>query len=595
MADIKMDFNGDVSIDKMFDIHDNQQVAIYNNSNNEKKENPNNSQEEIAGKNINFPSNVFCITELHHTYWKEFCDAYYSSLGLLPNENSTYEQKYKTFCQLKGKLTERKGEIEKGLTLKEEDFKFLKNLEKRLYTLKEREELISTLYYYVRTIGSVRRKISNDIWVIKNINPCYVTADFSKYRLDETQRFSEGDEYWSIIRDVLKYHMNEEMLKEMLGEYRFYEYTVDETRTETNEDTGATFEYNPADGSVIFLVNEILESAVKEFNKDLDELKPLLAGKNKCSDGNELKLFLYRFFMSYESSLPEIKNMLEELPSPLDFNMIKEERNGLIEVFRENPLGNRWIMCIEHLDGIKKIAKYYMNHQNDFTTEEKYQFFYNLDKICIIEEILKGNAQKYGLKVDYPEDWSVTETTEKGDKKENTPFSLSSIAQSNIIFNPYIFTTEACYRKLYETIRSFIKQREATTENENETNRSFQINSEIQAEWYYILKAIDEAKVTRRSRKLTDADFLRQMRIWFPASFLMKEDENEEKMIRRYASSLSAERQKWIESSEKQEIAISDMIAHSQKRDRDGLKAIRYHGIAEGLRAQLEEMKKEGY
>jgi hypothetical protein len=100
---------------------------------------------------------------------------------------------------------------------------------------------------------------------------------------------------------------------------------------------------------------------------------------------------------------------------------------------------------------------------------------------------------------------------------------------------------------------------------------------------------------TRRSRKLTDADFLRQMRIWFPASFLMKEDENEEKMIRRYASSLSAERQKWIESSEKQEIAISDMIAHSQKRDRDGLKAIRYHGIAEGLRAQLEEMKKKGY
>ena len=109
-----------------------------------------------------------------------------------------------------------------------------------------------------------------------------------------------------------------------------------------------------------------------------------------------------------------------------------------------------------------------------------------------------------------------------------------------------------------------------------------------------VSKAIKEAKITG-SRKLTDADFLRQMRIWFPAFFLMKEDEDEEKMIRRYASSLSVERQKWIESSEKQEIAISDMIAHSQKRDRDRLKAIRYHGIAEGLRAQLEEMKKKGY
>ena len=592
MADIKMDFNGDVSIGKMFDIHDNQQVAIYNNSNNEKKENPNYSQEEIVGENINFPSNVFCITELHHTYWKEFCDAYYSSLGLLPNENGTYEQKYETFCQLQGKQTERKDYTENGLTVKEEDFKFLKFLEKRLYTLKEREELISTLYYYVRTIWSVRRKIKNDIWVIRNINPYCIKADYSQYILDETKRFVEGEEYWPIIRDALKYHMNEEMLKEMLGEESFSEYTEDSTRTGIIDETGDTFEYNPAEGSVIFLVNEILEVEVKRFNTDLHELTTLLSENNKCPDGKEQTYFLYRFFMSYENSLPEIKNMLEELPSPLNLNRLKEVRNRLINTFSKTHLGNQWILCMEHEDGIKYIAKYFMKQQNVLTTEEKYQFFYNLDKICIIEEILKGNAKKYGLKVDYPEDWSATE---KRDRKENKNYSSSSIAQSNIIFNPHIFTTETCYRKLYETIRSFIKQREATTENENETNRKFQINPEIQAEWYYILKAIDEAKVTRRSRKLTDADFLRQMRIWFPAFFLMKEDEDEEKMIRRYASSLSVERQKWIESSEKQEIEISDMIAHSQKRDRDRLKAIRYHGIAEGLRAQLEEMKKKGY
>lgn len=412
MADIKMDFNGDVSIEKMFDIHDNQQVTIYNNSNTGQKENPNNPQEEIARENINFPSNVFCITELHQTYWKEFCDAYYSSLGLLPNENSTYEQKYETFCQLQGKQTERKDYTENGLTVKEEDFKFLKFLEKRLYTLKEREELISTLYYYVRTIWSVRRKIKNDIWVIRNINPYCTKADYSQYILDETKRFAEGDKYWPIIRDVLKYPMNEEMLKEMLGEASFFKYTRDDTLIETIEETGETFKYNPAEGSVIFLVNEILEATVQGFNTDLHELTTLLSENNKCTDGKEQKFFLYRFFMSYESSLPEIKNMLEELPSPLDFNMIKEERNGLIKVFRENPLGNRWIMCIEHEDGIKKIAKYYMNHQNDFTTEEKYQFFYNLDKICIIEEILKGNAQKYGLKVVYPEDWFTKETTD---------------------------------------------------------------------------------------------------------------------------------------------------------------------------------------
>lgn len=407
-----MDFNGDVSIEKMFDIHDNQQVTIYNNSNTGQKENPNNPQEEIARENINFPSNVFCITELHQTYWKEFCDAYYSSLGLLPNENSTYEQKYETFCQLQGKQTERKDYTENGLTVKEEDFKFLKFLEKRLYTLKEREELISTLYYYVRTIWSVRRKIKNDIWVIRNINPYCTKADYSQYILDETKRFAEGDKYWPIIRDVLKYPMNEEMLKEMLGEASFFEYTRDDTLIETIEDTGETFEYNPAEGSVIFLVNEILEGEVKGFNTDLHELTILLSENNKCTDGNELKLFLYRFFMSYESSLPEIKNMLEELPSPLNLNRLQKEHNRLISTFSKTPLGNQWIQCMEYEDGIKHVAKYFMNKKNNLTMEEKSQFFYTLDKICIIEEILQGNTQKYGLKVDYPEDWFTKETTD---------------------------------------------------------------------------------------------------------------------------------------------------------------------------------------
>lgn len=412
MTDIKMDFNGNVSIEKMFDIHNNQQVTIYNNSNTGKKENPNNPQEEIAGENINFPSNVFCITELHQTHWKEFCDAYFLSLGLLPNENSTYEQKYETFCQLQGKQTERKDYTENGLTVKEEDFKFLKFLEKRLYTLKEREELISTLYYYVRTIWSVRRKIKNDIWVIRNINPYCTKADYSQYILDETKRFSERDGYWPIIRDVLKYHMNEEMLKEMLGDYPFFEHTRDDTLIETIEETGETFKYNPAEGSVIFLVNEILEATVQGFNTDLHELTTLLSENNKCTDGKEQKFFLYRFFMSYESSLPEIKNMLEELPSPRNLNRLQKEHNRLISTFSKTPLGNQWIQCMEYEDGIKHVAKYFMNKKNNLTMEEKSQFFYTLDKICIIEEILQGNTQKYGLKVDYPEDWFTKETTD---------------------------------------------------------------------------------------------------------------------------------------------------------------------------------------
>lgn len=410
-----MDFNGDVSIEKMFDIHNNQQVTIYNN-NTESKEKQNNPLKDIAEENINIPSDVFCVTELHRNYWKKFCDAYYSSIGLTSNKNSTYEQKYETFCQRKGNSTERKDYTENGLTVKEEEFKFLKILEKRLYSLKEKEDLISTLYYYVRTIWSIRRKIKNDIWVIRNINPCCIKVDFSQYKLDETKRFAEDDKYWPIIRDALEYHMNEEMLKEMLGEASFFEYTRDDTLIETIEETGDTFEYNHAEESVIFLVNEILEGEVKGFNTDLHELTTLLSENNKCTDGKEQIFFLYRFFMSYESSLPEIKNMLEELPSPSNLKKLQKERNCLISAFRRTPLGDQWIRCMEHEDGIKYIARYFINKKNNLTAEEKSLFFYTLDKICIIEEILNGNAQKYGLKVDYPEDWFATE---KGTKNVN--------------------------------------------------------------------------------------------------------------------------------------------------------------------------------
>lgn len=164
------------------------------------------------------------------------------------------------------------------------------------------------------------------------------------------------------------------------------------------------------------------------------------------------------------------------------------------------------------------------------------------------------------------------------------------LALSNLIFNPRFFPTEDSYRRLYETILSFISQGEAEIESENQINASFQINPEIQAEWYYIMKAIGEAKITG-SRKLTDTNFLRQMRIWFPSFFLTKEDEDEKKLIRRYALSLSAERKKWQEGSEEQEVTIQNMLAHSQNRGYNRLKTIRLYNIAEGLKKQLKLIK----
>lgn len=535
-------------------------------------------------ESIKYPSIVFNIAELHQKYWKEFCDAYYSSFGFVTSENSTYEQKYETFCRLKEWSEKGKGYKEEHLEVNSFDFRFLKKLEKRLYSLKDKEELISTLYYYVRTIRSIRRKIGIKNWTIKNIRPDIIyIEDYSKYLLDETKHFESQDEYWPTIRDVLKNPTNEAMLKEMMGEDCFFNYTFDSLKTDIL-DSGDIIEYNPADGNAISLVNIILEDEIPSYNRELRELMTLLPERSNCPIGEEQKLFLYRLFMTYKDSLAEIKNMLEELPCPLNLSRLKKEYDNLIFIFKTSTLGSQWIQCMEHKDGIKYMAKYFMNHRYNYKFEGN-QFFLMLDKICIIEDILKGNACRYGLEIEYPKGWFATEEKDrKNSIKEEE--EVSSFAQSNIIFNPKIFTNEQQYAQLRKIILSFIEQKKENVEKEE-----FQINPQIQAEWYFIKRAILEAEVTNRDN-LTNPKFLRQMRAWFPACFKIGKDEKEEKkIIKQYGESISRERKKWVNGTEKKEVPIEHMIEHGKSRKYVKANTLSRYNVLKKLKKKLKDFK----
>lgn len=535
-------------------------------------------------ESIKYPSIVFNIAELHQKYWKEFCDAYYSSFGFVTSENSTYEQKYETFCRLKEWSEKGKGYKEEHLEVNSFDFRFLKKLEERLYSLKDKEELISTLYYYVRTIRSIRRKIGIKNWTIKNIRPDIIyIEDYSKYFLDETKHFESQDEYWPTIRDVLKNPTNEAMLKEMMGEDGFFNYTFDSLKTDIL-DSGDIIEYNPADGNAISLVNIILEDEIPSYNRELRELMTLLPERSNCPIGEEQKLFLYRLFMTYKDSLAEIKNMLEELPCPLNLSRLKKEYDNLIFIFKTSTLGSQWIQCMEHKDGIKYMAKYFMNHRYNCKFEGN-QFFLMLDKICIIEDILKGNACRYGLEIEYPKGWFATEEKDrKNSIKEEE--EVSSFAQSNIIFNPKIFTNEQQYAQLRKIILSFIEQKKENVEKEE-----FQINPQIQAEWYFIKRAILEAEVTNRDN-LTNPKFLRQMRAWFPACFKIGKDEKEEKkIIKQYGESISRERKKWVNGTEKKEVPIEHMIEHGKSRKYVKANTLSRYNVLKKLKKKLKDFK----
>lgn len=160
------------------------------------------------------------------------------------------------------------------------------------------------------------------------------------------------------------------------------------------------------------------------------------------------------------------------------------------------------------------------------------------------------------------------------------------LAESNVIFNFRILTTEEHYRKVRDVILRFIKQDGVASDVE-------QINPSAQNEWYYIMKGIRESGMA--SSSMGDTKFAGQMVTWYPDLFAEKIGEGESKdFVRNFAKSISAERNNyWTKGTENKEVAIIDMHAHARTRNIDSGKAKRAFGIANGLKKALEELKTE--
>ena len=354
---------------------------------------------------------IFSIAELHHAYWKEFCDACYAHFGFETNEIRTYEQKYETFCHCKCFVTEEDGYEEKLLAVAEEDLRQLKTLEAWFYSQNESIDIIPSLYIFIRKIWTLKVKVRNDRQLISYICPRCMNIDYFQYLLNENNRFTQKAINWQSIREVLENSTDYALLKEIMPEEEFYHYTEDFEHLEELED-GLSFKYNQADESISTIIDIILGNQIPDFNRELHELIAVLPKSNDCPNGSELKAFLFRLFMSYEESLSEIKLMLEEYPSPLNFVEMQKERDDLIQEFGETNLGKHWIQWMEYKDGIKHVAHYFMRHRNDFTEKEERDFFFTLDKIAIINDILMGECKKYWLEIDYPDGWFTIETTD---------------------------------------------------------------------------------------------------------------------------------------------------------------------------------------
>ena len=157
------------------------------------------------------------------------------------------------------------------------------------------------------------------------------------------------------------------------------------------------------------------------------------------------------------------------------------------------------------------------------------------------------------------------------------------------IFDDRIFDSNTRLSKLRDTIASAIDMGDATIMYGQP--QQVRINPEVQSDWYYIVKAIEEAKV---ARKFTITGFIDQMTEWFPMLFPDETKEQWEKYKRRLSKSISDEKGLWRYGKMKEVVTLCEMWAKRKNVRLDQAKMERVYAIAyKGLYTSLTNLKQE--
>lgn len=376
-------------------------------------------------------SKIFNIKEIHKRYWKKFCDKFYKNFRFPEGTDWDYEKKFEYFCNSKIQGDEHSNYAQRFLQVNNDELKQLKECSEEFLKQKDGYDIVPELFIFVRKMKRLSAKLENDSRIISLVCPYSrdERIDYTKYLITEKSSFLPKSKDWPTIRETIKSEACDRMLWEMMASDSYSLYTNDMMITDDFE--GNVIPFNPTDENIAFVVDEIFENQVYWYNESLKRYMRVCPTKGKGSEGNELMALLYRLFVSYCDSLKDIKDILDESPLPLKLVDLQKERNRQISLFGNNDYGKHWMACMTHENGIQNVAKYFIHHRDHFTDYNERDFFYTLDKICIIDDILQGYADKYGLNISYPDDWMKPSTEVAEDEKETS--KAQQVAKQNII------------------------------------------------------------------------------------------------------------------------------------------------------------------
>lgn len=346
-------------------------------------------------------ADIFTVDGIHRQYWKDFCDVCYPRFGFESKEDGerTYEQKYETFrqCHVFAMQQFEWNEAmmfkvhEQDLQRFQEAYEFFTNLSN------DDNAAIPMLTVLLRIQQSIWNRLREDRQMMEYIYPRNCNISCEKYKVDFVANSPEDEHVVKDMGDLEKsildklyferdwdYGWQQDISKAMIHQVDYY----NDERIEWDETAGS-------------LTQRLAEAIIDSYNYSLSTFESEYDHLVTARHGSVIHAIVYRLFMSYQTSLDEIKSIIEDYPAEICLAKLTDVRSELIEEFKKNKLGKHWYECVKSQNGLEKVGRFLINHRNTISEEEEERFFYLLDEICIITDILKGNAAKYWLNVEY--------------------------------------------------------------------------------------------------------------------------------------------------------------------------------------------------
>ena len=344
---------------------------------------------------------IFSVDSIHQQYWKDFCDVCYPRFGFESKEDGerSYDQKYETFrqCHVFAMQQFEWNEAmmfkvhEQDLQRFQEAYEFFTNLSN------DDNAAIPMLTVLLRIQQSIWNRLREDRQMMEYIYPRNCNISCEKYKVDFVANSPE-DEH--VVKDMgdLEKSMLDKLYFERDWDYGWQQDISKAMVHQVDYYNDEKIEWDETAGS---LTQRLAGTIIDSYNYSLSTFESEYEHLVTARHGSVIHAIVYRLFMSYQTSLDEIKSIIEDYPAEICLVKLTDVRSELIEEFKKNKLGKHWYECVKSQNGLEKVGRFLINHRNTISEEEEERFFYLLDEICIITDILKGNAAKYWLNVEY--------------------------------------------------------------------------------------------------------------------------------------------------------------------------------------------------